>query len=60
MSGTDTNVTIDDTDPSITYEGTWDPLSDIAFTSLDYGGQHHLSEKGGTAVFSFTGLLCPP
>jgi len=53
-----TNTTIDDTSSSITYNGEWDPPSDVAYTPLDYDGTHHLSENGGTATFTFTGLSC--
>ncbi|KAH8829410.1 hypothetical protein DL96DRAFT_1051980 [Flagelloscypha sp. PMI_526] len=47
------NVTVDDTDSSILYTGTFHLGSP---TNLDYGGNHMLSEDiGATAKFTFTG-----
>jgi len=51
-----TNTTIDDSDPSIQYNGLWAP--DVDYTSaLDYGGSHRVGEAANaTATFSFTGI----
>lgn len=49
------NVTVDDNDPSITYQpaASWTvSVSDM----LDAGGQHHVtSDSDATASFKFTG-----
>lgn len=48
------NITIDDTDPAITYTGLWtiDP-PDYGF----YQGGHHWSSRSGAyATFTFTGI----
>jgi hypothetical protein len=49
------NVTVDDNDPSITYQP---PSSWVVsvFDVLDAGGQHHdTSDPDATASFTFTG-----
>lgn len=49
------NVTIDDSDPSITYDGDWDNDS-FQVSPLDYGGSHTVSEDpGAMAILNFTG-----
>ena len=51
------NVTVDDNDPSITYQP---PASWVVsvFDPLDAGGQHHVtSDPDATASFTFTGWL---
>ncbi|KAG8864730.1 hypothetical protein FRC20_010101 [Serendipita sp. 405] len=46
------NVTVDDTDPSINYIGTWIPLT----ASNHYGGtSHYTKTTGSSASFTFTG-----
>ncbi|KAJ7153356.1 hypothetical protein C8R46DRAFT_912587 [Mycena filopes] len=57
------NVTIDDTDAMITYEGSWEP-SATHMSGLDYGGTHTVSgDTAANATFTFTGVavyyLCP-
>jgi hypothetical protein len=48
------NITVDNTDPSITYSSGWTPAQP---NSLDYGGGHVLStHPTATATFQFTGL----
>ncbi|KAJ7690863.1 hypothetical protein B0H17DRAFT_935572 [Mycena rosella] len=50
------NVTVDDTDPSITYQGVWEPSSSH-LSSLDFGGGHAVSSDiTATATFTFTGV----
>lgn len=50
------NITIDDTDRRIVYEGTWNDRS-IYNSTLDFGGSHSLSEdSSAAAVFTFTGV----
>ncbi|KAJ7054256.1 hypothetical protein C8F01DRAFT_1164551 [Mycena amicta] len=50
------NVSIDDTDPSILYKGTWDPSS-IHKSSLDYGSTHtYSSDASASATLTFTGV----
>ncbi len=47
------NITVDDTDPLITYTGTWSLSSP---SELDQGGAHHLAEDdASSASFTFTG-----
>ncbi|KAF9072419.1 hypothetical protein BDP27DRAFT_1418044 [Rhodocollybia butyracea] len=58
----DHNVTVDDSDGSITYSAGWSVSA--AFNSLDYGGFHHLSDSTtATATFTFVGtavyVMCP-
>ncbi|KAF9073032.1 hypothetical protein BDP27DRAFT_1145733, partial [Rhodocollybia butyracea] len=49
------NVTIDDQDSRISYSPGWNRTS--SYTSLDYGGYHHLSDQSSaSAVFNFTGV----
>ncbi|KAF8828061.1 hypothetical protein F5879DRAFT_38355 [Lentinula edodes] len=51
----DRNVTVDDSDGSISYSTGWSVSS--GSNSLDYGGYHHLSDsKTATASFTFTGI----
>lgn len=51
-----TNITVDDTDPSISYSGAWEPSS-THVSRLDIGGTHTLSEDAnGFATFTFTGM----
>jgi len=51
-----TNITVDDTDPSVSYVGSWEP-SASHLSSLDIGGSHTLSEDpNGSATFTFTGM----
>ena len=51
-----TNVTVDDTDPRISYLGSWEPRFDLQ-SELDCGGSHSLSEDPhGSATFNFTGM----
>jgi len=48
-----TNVTIDDSDPSISYSSGWS-VSDTS--DLDYNGTHHFNNEDGVfAEFNFTG-----
>ncbi|KIM22807.1 hypothetical protein M408DRAFT_28449 [Serendipita vermifera MAFF 305830] len=49
-----TNHSIDDTDPMISYTGSWDP----PYTStIDYGGTHALGTKADSkAIFTFVGV----
>ncbi|KAK0227653.1 hypothetical protein IW262DRAFT_1454835 [Armillaria fumosa] len=48
------NITIDDTDGRIVYEGTWNDRS-IYNSTLDFGGSHSLSEdRSAAAIFTFT------
>ncbi|KAK0229205.1 hypothetical protein EDD85DRAFT_776319 [Armillaria nabsnona] len=50
------NITIDDTDGRITYEGIWNNHS-IYNSTLDFGGSHSLSEdSSASATFTFTGV----
>ncbi|KAJ7191287.1 hypothetical protein GGX14DRAFT_528874 [Mycena pura] len=50
------NVTVDDTDPSIVYKGSWEP-SRTHRSGLDYGGTHTLSsDPTANATFNFTGV----
>ncbi|KAJ7664595.1 hypothetical protein DFH06DRAFT_1324137 [Mycena polygramma] len=50
------NVTIDDTDPLITYQGTWEPSATL-LSGLDYGGSHTLStDPSASATLTFTGV----
>jgi len=50
------NITIDDTDPSIVYSGTWDSTSDTQ-NPLAYDGAHHVSfGANATATWHFTGV----
>ncbi|CAK5274394.1 unnamed protein product [Mycena citricolor] len=50
------NVTVDDTDSSIGYIGTWEPSSSHQ-SPLDFGGSHTFSsDDSGKAVFTFTGV----
>jgi hypothetical protein len=55
MAQTPMNVTVDDTDPSIAYAGSWEPS--VSHTSgLDIGGTHTVSEDAtASATFTFTG-----
>ena len=49
------NVTVDDNDPSITYQPSDSWLVSV-FDVLDAGGSHHvISDPDATALFSFTG-----
>jgi hypothetical protein len=55
----DYNVTVDDSDPSITYVGGWE----VATESGDYGGSHHYADTdvypddhSAYASFTFTGM----
>ncbi|KAF8164647.1 hypothetical protein K438DRAFT_1730904 [Mycena galopus ATCC 62051] len=49
------NVTIDDTDTMIQYNGLWTPDSQLK-SSLDYGGAHTIStDPTANAIFTFTG-----
>ena len=49
----DQNVTVDDTDPSIIYQGTWTGGNT---DTGSFGGSHHASNTpGSTATFQFTG-----
>lgn len=51
----DRNVTVDDSDGSISYSTGWSVSS--GSNSLDFGGYHHLSDsKTATANFTFTGM----
>jgi len=51
-----TNITVDDSDPKISYVGSWEPSSNH-LSALDYGGSHTLSEDpNGSATFTFTGM----
>ncbi|KAJ7733662.1 hypothetical protein B0H16DRAFT_1328049 [Mycena metata] len=57
------NVTIDDTDPAIVYQGSWE-ASSTHLSSLDYGGSHTVSgDSTASATLTFTGVaiyyLCP-
>lgn len=48
-----TNTTVDDTDSSIRYIGSWDKSAN---TDLNFGGSHALStQKTAEAFFTFTG-----
>jgi len=50
------NLTIDDTDPSIHYQGNWDADS-YQMSRLDYGGAHTVSEDpSANATFTFVGV----
>ncbi|KAJ7909281.1 hypothetical protein B0H13DRAFT_1553836, partial [Mycena leptocephala] len=50
------NVTVDDTDPMISYLGTWE-ASNTHLSSLDYGGSHTVSsDNQASATFTFTGV----
>ncbi|KAJ7190670.1 hypothetical protein GGX14DRAFT_381958, partial [Mycena pura] len=50
------NVTVDDTDPSIVYRGSWEPSS-THLSGLDYGGSHTVSsDAAANATFAFTGV----
>nr|GAT60421.1 predicted protein [Mycena chlorophos] len=50
------NVTLDDTDPSIVYNGIWDPSSEHK-SSLDFNGSHTFSsDASGSATLTFTGV----
>lgn len=52
------NVTIDDSNARIIYNGSWDQGKHQS--SLDYNGSHALSyDPNASASFSFTGK-CPP
>jgi hypothetical protein len=49
-----TNCTIDDTDDTVFYKGSW---GEIGPTSLDYGSTHALSsDSSATAIFCFKGV----
>ncbi|KAJ8515635.1 hypothetical protein ONZ45_g6986 [Pleurotus djamor] len=51
-----TNVTLDDGDSRIVYEGQWN-RSSLSQSSLDYGGSHQFASAGGSrATFKFTGV----
>ncbi|KAJ7732981.1 hypothetical protein B0H16DRAFT_1468276 [Mycena metata] len=57
------NVTIDDTDSAIVYQGSWE-ASSTHLSSLDYGGSHTVSgDSTASATLTFTGVaiyyLCP-
>ena len=48
-------VNIDDTDPSITYSGSWQILSN---SPLEFGGGvHSTTQKGASATITFKGML---
>lgn len=48
-------TTVDDSDSSISYSGTWEPVSRHA-SLLDFGGVHHISsDVNAQATFTFTG-----
>ncbi|KAK0431534.1 hypothetical protein EV421DRAFT_166902 [Armillaria borealis] len=50
------NITIDDTNGRIVYEGIWNDRS-IYNSTLDFGGSHSLSEdSSAAAIFTFTGV----
>ncbi|KAJ6494323.1 hypothetical protein C8R45DRAFT_1135093, partial [Mycena sanguinolenta] len=50
------NVTIDDTNPNVVYNGAWEPSSSHQ-SSLDYGGSHTLSsDNNANALVTFTGV----
>jgi hypothetical protein len=54
------NVTVDDTDASIAYAGSWEASSTLVST-LDYGGSHTLSDNAAAiATFTFTGKFYFP
>ncbi|KAK0455299.1 uncharacterized protein EV420DRAFT_1273006 [Desarmillaria tabescens] len=50
------NITIDDTDGHVVFQGIWNDHS-IYNSSLDFGGSHSLSEdSSAAAVFTFIGV----
>jgi len=48
------NITIDDTDPTISYTGPWQV--DLPEPAFYQGGHHWSSQSGAYATFTFTGI----
>jgi len=50
------NITVDDTDPSVSYQGNWGNTAGADSTYASYGGSHrYTTEVGASVTFTFTG-----